>query len=288
MKMFTKCVAVASCGMALVAVLSLGSLAQQQKGDSKSTLRIADGHPDLNGAWHQTSGPPATLFRVLNGNLAQFQKVGDSIIFKGKPGDPPPIHAPEVDWVANAPNYKPEMLAKIKDLDEHQITMDPAFNCGPPGLPRIGPPQHIVQSPTEIAFFYYDLSGNFYRIIPVDQPHHSDAEPSYFGDSVAHWDGDTLVVDAVNFNDDTWLGDNGLFHSTALHVIERLRREGNTLHYDVTVEDPKVLAKPWVMDARTMAPTTKRDEDLTVADAAPCKELDGSHITTLEHHTNVR
>ena len=73
-----------------------------------------------------------------------------------------------------------------------------------------------------------------------------DLEPSYMGDSVGHWEGDTLVVDVTGFNDKTWLGPTGTFHTEALHVTERYTRvDYNTINYDVTMEDPNVLTKPW-------------------------------------------
>jgi hypothetical protein len=253
----------------------------QKKAASKTTPRLADGHPDLNGGWLQTSGPPSTLYRVENGLLAAFRKEGDSVIYGGKP----PV-IPTQDWIDSPPPYKPELLSKIDALDKDQVHADPSFSCGPPGVPRIGPPQHIMQTASEVAFFYVDPTGEFYRLIRIGGAHNPDADPSNFGDSVAKWEGDTLVVDVTNFNDQTWLGDNGLFHSTVMHVVERLRREGDILHYQVTVEDPSVFTKPWVMDPRTLAPFTEDDRTYTEGD--PCKEMDSSHISGLSHHTNLR
>jgi hypothetical protein len=69
---------------------------------------------------------------------------------------------------------------------------------------------------------------------------------------VGRWEGDTLVLDAVAFTDDTWLGRGGFFHSARMHVVERFRREGDALLYDVTVEDPEVLVEPWVLPTRTV------------------------------------
>ena len=87
---------------------------------------------------------------------------------------------------------------------------------------------------------------------------------SYFGDPVGHWEGDTLVVESVGFNDETWFANGGFFHSYDMNVTERLRREGNIIHYQATVEDPTVLLQPWVMSARELEldpdprPTFKR------------------------------
>ena len=115
------------------------------------------------------------------------------------------------------------------------------------------------------------------RVIPSDgRPHHTDLDPSYMGDSVGHWDGDTLVVDSIGFKDETWLAaDKGYFHSEALHVIERISREGNLLHYAVTVEDPQVLTKPWVVNPRTIK---LAGPDNALPEADPCHDLDEPHM----------
>jgi hypothetical protein len=96
---------------------------------------------------------------------------------------------------------------------------------------------------------------------------------------VGRWDGDTLVVETLGFNEESWLGWPGWIHSYEMKVIERFRREGNVLVYDVTVEDP-YLVQPWVMDTRRIALNTNPEarfiEDL------PCFERDAPHIVTKE------
>jgi hypothetical protein len=106
-------------------------------------------------------------------------------------------------------------------------------------------------------------------------------DPSYFGDSVGHWDGDTLVVDVNGFNDDTWFGGDGWFHSDQLHVVERLTRKGNTLRYEVTVEDPMVLTKPWALAPRVIRLSTKPEDE--IFEMAPCTALDKSHYVNHDH-----
>ncbi len=131
-----------------------------------------------------------------------------------------------------APSYKPELQAKTQDLLDHESKTDQVFYCGKPGIPRIGPPRKIVQTSKEVIFFYEDISGDPYRIIPIDgRAHRADADPTYYGDSVGHWEGSTLVVDVNNFVEDTWFGENGYFHSDAMHVTERFWRDGQNLIY---------------------------------------------------------
>ena len=78
------------------------------------------------------------------------------------------------------------------------------------------------------------------------------AWPRYYGNSIGTWEGDTLVIDSINFVDTTWLGRGGLFHSASMHIIEKLTRVGNELRYDMTIEDPEVFVEPWVMPTRVL------------------------------------
>src|SRR5580765_1878622 len=162
------------------------------------TPKLADGHPDLNGTWD--NGRSAFGFAPnAGGTTCVF---GCAQANGGGRGNAAPA---QPQRGTARPAYKPEFLAKVKDLDERQVKEDPALKCRPPGLPRIGPPDKIVQTPGQVVFLYDDLSGAFFRIIPTDgRPHRRDVDPSYLGDSVGRWEGDTLVIEAVNFNDDSW------------------------------------------------------------------------------------
>ena len=223
---------------------------------SKPTPRTADGHPDLNGQWHHRIGEPVPLI-----------KPGES--YNAKAANAPGI----TQFQEPTAVYKPEFQAKVKYLDEHSLDKDPAWSCGPPGVPRIGPPQKIVQAAKEIVFLYDDQTGNYFRVVRMNVPHRTGIEPSAHGDSVGRWDGDTLVVDVANLDDSTWLQDRGAFHTAKLHVIERIQRKGDTLLYEVTAEDPAVLAQPLV-EKRTLSLMTTYD----IEEAPPCIEKDRSNI----------
>lgn len=128
-------------------------------------------------------------------------------------------------------------------------TNDPLYHsCTPPGLPRVylHPfPMEIVQTPAEIlVLFEYD---SLRHPIYVDgRAHDTTLGALWMGDSIGHWDGDTLVVDTVNFNDKTWIDRVGHPHSEALHLVERIRRtDHGHLTDDITIEDPKAYTKPW-------------------------------------------
>jgi hypothetical protein len=242
-----------------------------------STPHLADGHPDLNGYW-DPGGAPANITQV--GTVTK--------VFIG--GGPAPQNAAAAAQprrpAPNTPPYKPELEAKAKQLYDNQSSTDPAFFCKPLGIPRIGPPLQIVQSPNTIVFLYQpdagagDTGGITTRIIPTDgSPHRVNADPSFFGDAIGHWEGDTLVVDVNNFNEDTWLGNPGYFHSRDLHVVERLRREGDSLSYEATIEDPNVLTQPWVLSPRML----KLGKGV-VEETPPCEERDQPHLVNTDHH----
>ncbi len=240
----------------------------------QDTPRMANGHPDLNGLWYRRVPP-----------VPPVQKVGASIILNSKAPRDPNAPLPATAYRPGMPKYKPELLAKVKALDENQVNEDPSLGCGPPGLPRLGPPQRIVQTSRDLAILYEDLNGNFFRMIPTDgRAHRTDIEESAHGDSVAHWEGDTLVIVAKNFNEETWLWDNGLFHSSELKVTERLRRTGDTMTWEATVEDPVVLVEPWKLTPRTLKLMTGTD----IEEAAFCSDRDLSRMNDLTHHSNTR
>lgn len=240
---------------------------------TKPTPHLADGHPDLNGVWHHFFG--GLVGQVGNNSFdidfaRSVPKGSAAKTFAAKP-DP-------------EPEYKPQYAAKVKMLSDNQVKEDHTLHCMPPGVPRVGPPQEIVQTQKQLVFLYADLTGNHWRVIPIGAQHNADpdAEATYNGDSVAHWDGDTLVVDVTKLTDDTWLGDNGLMHSTKLHVVEKLRRVGDTIQYSMTAEDPVVLAKPWTI-SRTL--TLQPD---TLGEMPPCVDNDAGHYVNGEHHDNGR
>jgi hypothetical protein len=241
----------------------------------KPTPRAADGHPDLSGVWIagnrgiRPATENASIKVVLP--LAGVDQDKDNVFAALDR-----ISVTERAKDTNKPQYKPELLAKVKDLEVRQSQEDPAFYCKPAGVPRMGPPAQIIQLPDKLVFLY---ATNLFRLVPINAPHRTDIDTSYMGDSVAKWDGETLVVDVNNLNDDTWLGADGYFHTEALHVVERFTRTGDTMRYDVTVEDPNVLSRPWTMNPRTL-----RLGNRPLEEGPPCVEKDAEHLVTLDHH----
>jgi hypothetical protein len=106
---------------------------------------------------------------------------------------------------------------------------------------------------------------------------------SYLGDTVGHWDGDTLVLDSLGFTDATWFGRGGFFHSGQMHVIERFKREGDALMYDVTVEDPDVLVEPYVYPTRIVRRNQNPDAGL-IRERGDCTVQELGHAATQIRH----
>ena len=267
---------------AIVISMSLSAaMAQSQTAsstaDAKTTPRTAAGHPDLNGVWENGGGVP----------WLRPQHVGASVCLVGceeLPQPPPAAGASAGRPPPDRPTYKPEYASKVRDLNARQVEEDPVLRCENPGLPRIGPPDKILHIPGQVAFLYDDVNGSFFRIVPTDgRGHRTDVEATYLGDAVGRWDGDTLVVETVNFNDDAWLTDDGSFHTTDLRVIERLTRTGDTLEWQATVFDPAVLAEPWALRPRTTMLT-----DVEIVEAPPCIERDLPLMQDSTSHDNPR
>src|SRR5262249_16481328 len=157
----------------------------------------------------------------------------------------------------------------------------PTLREKPAGVPRMGPPAKIVQTATELIFLYQQ--GNTFRVIPIDgRPHDAikSQDTTWYGDAVGKWDGDTMVIDIVGFNDESWLGWPGWLPSKKMHVTEKYTRTGNALRWEVTVEDPGTLLEPFHMDARTLR--LNPDPKASFIEDLPCEERDTQHIVTHE------
>jgi hypothetical protein len=199
---------------------------------------MADGHPDLSGVWWRGGDVGG---RGFGGPARGAQGAA-----------PPPRPTTFSDLYTPSAQAHAKMLADKNDPTVHCIPT--AFGTLNVSLFDVGAVGQIVQTPKFVVMLTETYHG--FQIIPFDgRPHRDDVPPSYRGDAVGRWDGDTFVVDKTNFTDDTWISAEGRvsFHSDALHVVERYRRvDAKTLEIDATVEDPKVLTKPWIVPKQTL------------------------------------
>jgi hypothetical protein len=181
--------------------------------------RMPDGKPDLTGVYGNAGLPQGTTPPPLKSGAEKFR------IVRGGPNDV-----------------------------RGRTTLTTGNDCKPLGIPQtyITPyPFQIVQTATLMTIVYeYPMAVRF---VPLDgRAQAVDPDPSWMGTSVGRWEGDTLVIDAIGFNDKTEV--HGFMHTEALHVVERFRKlENGDLQYEVTVEDPNVWEKPWAIPARTFA-----------------------------------
>ncbi|MBI2188380.1 MAG: hypothetical protein HYU37_14860 [Acidobacteria bacterium] len=270
------------------------------------TPRTADRHPDLTGVWNGLGdnllGIPN---QIANNGLSIESDTTTRDLHNGAliatfPRNTNRPHNNEQGERAasllrrvgsNRPVYKPEYWETVKNLDHNSNEEDPSNNCMPAGIPRGGIPSYIGQFPNHLIFVYPGQGGliatqTMYRMIPTDGRTHTplqELDGTYTGEGIGHWEGDTLVVDTWGFVPDTWFDQiGGYFHSENMHTIERFTRNGNTLTWTVTVEDPDVLLEPWTSTPRVALLNPRANAVLP--ESLPCSERDLSHLVTKEHH----
>ena len=209
-------------GAVLAVLLFTGPPAPGQSGKKEGPApRAADGKVDLTGVW----------------------------IVSGSPNLP------------SDPAYRPEALKLYNERKASGGKGDPEKACLPNGVVRIEAlPYKIVQTPKLVVLLSEGNTHSYRRFFLDGRPHNLEIEPnSWNGNSIGHWEGDTLVVDTVGFNDATWLDSTGKPHSEELHVIERYRRPDlGHLAIEYTLEDPQAFSKPYTF-SRTLTLVTGRD-----------------------------
>jgi len=205
-----------------------GSTPGSRNAPTGSAPRLSNGHPDLNGVWDHAYVPDMSLSAK---NTAQ-QK---------------------------APGPLPLTPAGTRNIDSYDPERDGDYTgmCMPYGLTRSfnGPfPIQIMQTDKHIGFLFE--MGTWFHVAPLKGAHSADPNPTWFGESIAKWDGDTLVVDTVGFNGWSRLDTRGHPHSDKLHVVQTFRRsDAGHMAYTVTVDDPVFYTKPWTNE-RTFTLTT--------------------------------
>ena len=279
-----------------------------QDGASESP-RTEWGDPDLRGHYlpgaSQPMETPANDAWRLPEGTNRGQGAAFSRFFEPDPAAPPRpgrVRTPMVIDPADgripfqpwAAERRGEIMARQDEL-EH---LDPRVKCLPSALPRAHLPvgyntYQILQIPGFVVMLYE--WNHLYRYIPLDGRPHVNADIRLgMGDSRGHWEGNTLVVDVTNFTENTWIvghgappegapasaltTGHGVFHSDELHVVERFTlTDADTIHYDVTIEDPQVFTQPWTIafDALRRAP-----DDHMLFEYA-CHEGNGRNISLM-------
>jgi hypothetical protein len=229
---------------ALFAIAAMPALAQTYRAP-----RADGGHPDLNGIWqalneanYDLEGHAARAAMALRPGPYGPVPAAPVVALGAVGSVPPSLGVVEGGEIP----YKPEALAKKKQNQQNWLTSDPEIKCYLPGVPRanyIPQPFRIFQNAKQI-FFAYQYAGAVRNIFLKD-PGPAPVD-SWMGQSVAHWEGETLVVDVTGMNDQTWFDRAGNFHSDALHVVERYTRTSpDVISYEATIEDTNVFTRPW-------------------------------------------
>jgi hypothetical protein len=198
---------------------------------SKPVPKMADGTPDFSGVWegHMPASTRKWAIYSFTGDIPEMTPFGKAIYEKTKPS-----------WGPRAVEDSTDMV---------NPTTGNEIGCFPTGVPRIYVqpfPMEILQVPGRVVQLFE--FNHFVRQIYTNGPHEhaKDLDPTWMGDSVGWWEGDTLVIDSVAFNDKTWLDRAGLPHSDQLHVIEHISRPNfKTLVVHITIDDPKAYTKTW-------------------------------------------
>jgi hypothetical protein len=211
--------------LALMAVAAL----RAQAPAAAAIPRTGDGRPDLSGVW-----------QVVN---TAAWNIENHIAKKGIPAGLGVVEGGEIP-------YQPWALKKRAENAGAGAAADPESKCYLPGVPRITYmpyPFEIVQTPATIAIMYEYVHAS--RTVYTNGTSHPAGHIDWWmGDSRGRWEGDTLVIDVVDFNEETWFDRAGNFHSDELHVVERYTlRDADHIQYEATIEDPKVFTRPWKM-----------------------------------------
>ena len=186
--------------------------------------RTPDGHPDFTGYWN---GPAITDINAPGRG--------------GAPGtivDPPDGKIP----------YRPEAAAKAKDTTDNHMADEPTLHCFQNGIPKTMWVQfgfQVLQGPKDIVMTW-ELMRNV-RIIPLDnRPHINSTFKLFQGDSVGHWEGDTLVVETTNHESKNWYDDGGNFKPQTVKVVEKfIPQNANLIIHEATMTDPLTYTAPW-------------------------------------------
>jgi hypothetical protein len=231
-----------------------------QEAAAKPTPKMANGKPDFTG--YYINGVAGVSNAQAVGDSDVITRAPDGSVFFAYGGAGAGVEAAEdgntvedqAERNRNPAPYKPEYEAKVKDMFKYSYgprdnLLDPNLDCKPAGPLRspLGI-MHIIHNPQGMAILYEAAPGPSYRVIYTDGRKHPERwDSSYMGHSIGYWEGDTLVVDTVGLNDETWMGNvTASIHSDQVHLVERFTRKGDEVTYQATIEDPVMFTRPWV------------------------------------------
>ena len=215
-------------GRALAGLALLAGLTMAASASAAPAANPPGAAASLSGVWFNSDFVPAKM----------FDPEGQVVLTAE--GKRPPLQL----WAA-------ALLDKRIELAKHGQTYATTLSrCLPTGMPAMmyypANPMQILESKGQVTMLVEQLT--LFRVIRLNVSHLSHPAPSYFGDSIGHWEGDTLVVDTIGLNDLTTLDEPGMPHSKDLHIVERYRRTGaNAIELVMSLDDPKTFTRPWTL-----------------------------------------
>ncbi len=176
--------------------------------------RAASGHPDLSGIWATADGKYLPNLGVEGADIAMLP------------------------WAAKV----------YAERQANDSATRPSLHCIPHSITdfdALAQPKKLIQMPSEVIMLF-EAYHSYRQIFTDGRPLPKDPDPAWFGYSVGHWQGDTLVVESNGINDMTWLDDGGHPHSDALRITEKFhRRDFGHMAVELTIDDPKTYSRPW-------------------------------------------
>jgi hypothetical protein len=221
------------------------------KGPAGPAPRTADGHVDLSGNWGY-SGYTSDIAKDYDVGEVPMTPFGEKL---------------------------------FKERQANNGVEDPEARCLPTGVPRRDPyPSRIIQLPNLVVILFEGNLHSFRQIYLDRKTHPADLNPTWWGDSIGHWEGDELVVDTVGFNGKTWLDLAGHGSSDQLHITERYSRpDFGNLKLEITIEDPVYYKRPWKVTEITPMLQGELMEYICTEN-----ERDAQHLDNLIHGITVK
>jgi hypothetical protein len=218
--------------------------AQAKSKTAYEPAKSADGQPDIQGYWGQRNNVTTYSLERGDEDRREHNRITGQRAATGRPiVDPPSGLIPYQPWSKKVYDH----LLSVHTGPSAIQDLDPVARGFMEGTPRINLQTgfQIIQAPGRIVFLYE--YGHHFRSIPLDgRPHLPEDMKLWMGDSRAHWEGNTLVVDVTNNNDQTWFDQVGAVHSSALHVVERWTAvSADQLDYEASIDDPSVFTQVW-------------------------------------------
>lgn len=236
---------------------------------SARTPRGAHGRPDLSGLWQTESAPPAMLNRLIPDGTNGAGEEPLSQYFINIFSDFKPEEVP----------FRPAAAQSFEQRARNFTNVSPISHCLPEGMPllEMAPAPYKIVQTNGVIFLLYERDTTYRQVYTDGRKLPVDPQPSWLGYSIGRWDGDSLVVDTIGFNDRGWLDARAHTHSEAMHLTERFHRlDFGHMEVQLTIDDPQTYTRPFTIKLKQrLLP----DSDLLESYCAE-NEKDAGHVVS--------